>query len=160
MGLRRWTSFTQLLISASNQPQLVSSLSRTPLVLGRALGDFGLTRLTTARTREKPPPSPIQYSLRYSAAPTSEWHFFPGLPRRSPEIVPIWTPGILVVHNSLLKPSIEMRSEASLQLSLRASNGVSHFACTHQGRVGSGRFPIFSGRESNCQFDSQPFFCT
>jgi hypothetical protein len=26
-------------------------------------------------------------------------------------------------------------------------------------RSGRGRFPTFSGRESNCQFDSRPFFC-
>jgi hypothetical protein len=36
------------------------------------------------------------------------------------------------------------------------SNGVSHSICTHPGL---GRFPTFCGRESNCQFDSQPFFC-
>jgi len=45
---------------------------------------------------------------------TSEWHFFPGLPRRSPEIVPDWTPRILGIHNFLLKPPIGMRSEAIL----------------------------------------------
>ncbi len=44
----------------------------TPLVLGQATGNSGLTRLTTTQTRGKPPPSPIQYSLRYSTTPTSE----------------------------------------------------------------------------------------
>ncbi len=137
--------------------KLVSSLSGAPLVLGRATGDLGLTRLTTARTRGKPPPSPIQYSLRYSAAPTSQWHFFSGLPRRSPEIVPVWTPGTLEAHNSLLRPPIIMRSEENLYpylISFQQCVAI----CLHTSA--SGRFPTFSGRESNCQFDSWPFFHT
>ncbi len=35
------------------------------------------------------------------------------------------------------------------------SNGVLHFTCTHRNQVDS---RLFSGRESNCQFDSRPFF--
>jgi hypothetical protein len=46
------------------------------------------TRHTTARTRGKPPPSPIYYSLRHVSGTTSKWLFFPGLPSWSPEIVP------------------------------------------------------------------------
>ncbi len=80
--------------------KLVSSLFGAPLLLGRTTGDFGLTRLTTAQTWRKPPPSPIQYSLHYSTTPTSEWHFFPRVPRRSPETVPVWTPETLAAHNS------------------------------------------------------------
>ncbi len=30
---------------------------------------------------------------------------------------------------------------------------------TPSANVGRGRFLTFSGRESNCQFDSRPFFC-
>ncbi len=135
--------------------KLVSSLFRAPLVLGRATSDFGLTRFTTARTRGKPPPFPIQYSLLYSAAPTSKWHFFPGLPRRSPKTVPVWTPGILAIHNSLLRPLIGMRSKANLQVSLRA---FQRCVALHLHTLGSGRFLTFCGRESNCQFDSRPSF--
>ncbi len=51
----------------------ISSLSRAPLALGQATGNSGLTRLTTAQTRGKPPPSPIQYALRLSTTPASKW---------------------------------------------------------------------------------------
>ncbi len=134
---------------------MVSSFSGAPLMLGQATGNSGLTRLTTARTRGKPPPSPIQYSLHYSAAPTSEWHFFLGLPKWSPETVPVQIPGTLGIHNFLLKPLIRMRSKANLQLSLRA---FQQCVALHLYTLGSGRFPTFSGRESNLQFDSRPFF--
>jgi len=49
-----------------------------------------------------------------SIAPTSEWLFVPGLPRRNPETVLVWTPGILQSYNSLLKPPIGMRYEKIL----------------------------------------------
>ncbi len=115
MGLGRMTSFS---ITHSNlhptNHKLVISLSKAPLVLGRTTRNFGFTRLTTAQIRGKPAPSPIYYSLRYSAAPTSEWHFFPGLPSKSPETVPIWTLGTLTAHISLLRPLIRMRSKANL----------------------------------------------
>ncbi len=66
----------QVLLSYSDlhptNHKLVSSFFKAPLVLGRATGDFGFTRLTMVRTRGKPPRSPIQYSMRYSAAPTFE----------------------------------------------------------------------------------------
>jgi hypothetical protein len=39
--------------------QQVGSHSGTLLMLGQATGNPGLIRLTTAQTREKPPPSPI-----------------------------------------------------------------------------------------------------
>ncbi len=42
---------------------------------------LGLTRLTTARIRGKPPPSLLQYSLQLRAEATSKWLFFSGLPR-------------------------------------------------------------------------------
>ncbi len=82
--------------------------------------------------------------------------FFPGLSRRSPETVPVWTPGTLGIHNFLLRPRIGMRSKEILQLSLRAFQR--HVVLLLQ-TLGSGRFLTFSGRESNCQFDSRPFFC-
>ncbi len=150
----------QLLTRTCIKPtnELVSSHFGTPLVLGQATGNSRLTRLTrltTAHIRGKPPPSPIQYYLCFSATTTSEWLFIPGLPRRSPKTVPIWTPGTLQVHNSLLRPSIGMRSKANLQLSLRDFQWCVAF---HLHTLGSGRFPTFSGRELNCQFDSRPFF--
>ncbi len=135
--------------------KLVSSLFGTPLMLGQATGNFGLTKLTTARTRGKPPPSPIQYFLCLFVEPTSKWFFVPGLPRRSPEIVSVQTLRTLRGHNFLLRPQIGMRSDTNQQLSSRAFQGCVTF---HLHTSGSGRFPTFSGRESNCQFDSHPFF--
>jgi hypothetical protein len=60
MGLGKVMGF-QLLTRIYIQPtnKLVSSLSGTPLVLGQATGDSGLTKLTTTRTQRKAPPSPI-----------------------------------------------------------------------------------------------------
>jgi hypothetical protein len=51
---------------------------------------------------------------------TSKWLFVLGLPSGSPKIVPVWIPGTLAAHNSLLKPLIGVRFEANLYLSLRA----------------------------------------
>jgi hypothetical protein len=64
---------------------------------------------------------------------------FPGLPRRSPETVSVWTPVTLGTHNSRFRPRIGMRSEANL-----LSNGVSHSICTHQDRVNSPLFVLES----------------
>jgi len=56
----------------------------------------------------------------YSILCVAPWHphsngfLFPGRPRRSPEIVPVWTPGTLGTHNPRLRPLIGMRSEANL----------------------------------------------
>jgi hypothetical protein len=52
--------------------------------------------------------------LRFSVGAAFKWHFFPGLPKRSPEIVPGWTFGTLDTHNSSLQPPIEVRSEPKL----------------------------------------------
>ncbi len=106
----------QLLTSTCIKPtnKLVSSFSGAILVLGQAMGNYGLTRFTTARTRGKPPPSPIQYSLHLFAAPTSEWLFVPRLPRRNLEILSVWTLGTLQGHHSLLGPPIGMRSKTNL----------------------------------------------
>jgi hypothetical protein len=59
------------------------------------MGKLGLTRLTTARTWGKSPPSPLWYTLCLSTRPTSKWHFVPGLPSGSLEIPIIRTPTTL-----------------------------------------------------------------
>ncbi len=94
-----------------NQPQVGYNLFCTLLMLGQATGNLGLT---TARTRGKPPPSPIQYSLRCSTAPTPKWLFVPGLPKWGPEIVPVWTPRTLGHHNFSPRSSIRTSSEPIL----------------------------------------------
>jgi hypothetical protein len=157
MGLGRVTSF-QLLTQICIQPinKFVSPFSEAPLVLGQTTGDSKLIRLITARTRVKPPTSPILYSLRLLAAPTSKWFFILGLPRRSFEIVSVWTSTTLQGYNYLFKPSIGMRSIANLYIS---SRNFQQCVTLHLHAPRSGQFPTFSGRESNYQFDSQPFFC-
>ncbi len=119
-------------------------------------GQHGFTGLITTWVQEKPPPSPIQYSLCYSAVPTFKWHFFPRLLRRNAEIVLVWTPKNLSAHIFQFKPPIAMKSQANLQLSSRA---FQRCVALYLHAPGSSRFPTFSGRESKCQFDSQPFFC-
>jgi len=84
-----------------------------PWVLGQATGT--LTHLThhSPYSREA-----ITFPhIVFPAAPRgsyTEWHIFPGLPRRSPEIVPGWTPGTLDTHNSWLRPPIGVRSQPKL----------------------------------------------
>ncbi len=129
---------TQTCIKPTNK--LVSSLSGTPLVLKQAMGNPRLTRLTTARTQGKPPPSPIQYTLCLSAAPTFKQFFVPRLPRKSLETIPVWTPGTLQGHNYLLKPPIGMRSQENLYLSSKA---FQRCIALHLHAPGSGQFPTF-----------------
>jgi hypothetical protein len=59
MGLGRGQALVTHLNLHQTTNNLVSSHSGTPLVLGQAAGNSGFTRLTTAQTRAKPPPSPI-----------------------------------------------------------------------------------------------------
>jgi hypothetical protein len=99
------------------------------------MGNSGLIWLTTARTRGKPPPSPIYYSLHYSAAPTSQWYFFPGLPRRSRETVPKLSRFGLLGLWQLITPNLDLWLRWGLKQTCSSpwelSNGVSHSACTH-----------------------------
>jgi hypothetical protein len=62
-------------------------------------------------------------------APTSEWFFVPGLPRRSPKTVPVWTPSLDLQLGWGLKQTSSSPQELS--------NGVSHSICTYRGRVDS-----------------------
>ncbi len=78
-----------------------------------------------------------------------------GVPKLSRNC-PGWSPGTLGAHNSRLQNRIAMRSEPKLYPSL--SSFQRRVALSNR-MSGKGRFPTFSGRESNCQFDSRPFFC-
>jgi len=57
------------------------------------------TRLTTAQTWGKPPPSPLGYTLWLPTGPTSKWLFVPGLPSGSLEIAKVGTSMILGRYN-------------------------------------------------------------
>ncbi len=129
--------------------------SWSTLVHRRATGDHGLTRLTTAWTWEKPPRSPLQYTLCLTMGPTPKCHFVPRLPSGSLKIPKVGIPTTLGAHNFVCRPPIEMNFEAKLQLSSRTFQR--HMA-RHLHARKSGQFLSFSGREPNCQFDSQPFF--
>ncbi len=122
----------QLLTRTCTKPtnKLVSTISKAPLVPRQAMGNSGLTRLTTAQTRGKPPPSPIQYSLCLPAAPTSEWLFVPKLPRFGLSQLC----GTIILCSDLRLGQGLKRSCSSCR---ELSNVVLHSSCTHRGWVDS-----------------------
>ncbi len=145
----------QLLSPASKLTnKLVSSQSKSLLVLGQATGNTD--SLDSPRPRLEGSHHLPPYSILYVIPLASKWHFFPGLPEWSLETVPVQTLRNLCVHNFLLIPPIGMRSKENLQLSLRA---FQQYVALHLHTSGFGQFLTFSGRESNCQFDSWPFIC-
>ncbi len=77
-----------------------------------------------------------------------------GVPKLSRNC-PGWSPGTLGAHNSRFRSLITMRSQPNLYPSSRSFQRRISLSIRRSGR---GRFPTFSGRESNCQFDSWPFF--
>jgi len=127
--------FTRTCIKPTNK--LVSSLSRAPLVLGQATGNFGLTWLTTAWTRGKPPPSPISILCTFLR------HLHPNgfLPRDSqggvPKLSQFELPGlcevIILCSNLRLRWGLKKTCSSHQEL----SNDVSHSTCTHRGWVDS-----------------------
>ncbi len=149
------TSFNYSHKPAQNQPQGGQCIVGALLVLKRAMGNLGLTRLTMTRTWGKPPPSPLQYTLRLSMGATSKWLFVSGFPNGSPEIPIVETLTTLGVHNFMCRSPIVIRSKENLQPLSRA---FQRYVARHLHTRKLGRFPNFSGWESNCQFDSWPFF--
>ncbi len=104
----------------------------------------------------KPPPySLIVYSALFRGGGTRMAHFV-GTPEMESRNCPGGTPGTLNCHNSQLRSWIATRSKSKLYPSSRSFQR--HVALPNR-TSGRGRFPSFSGRESNCQFDSRPFFC-
>ncbi len=124
-------------------------------VITRIHGQLGLKRFTMTRTWGKPPPSPLQYILQLSTGATSKWLFVTRFPNESLDIPTTWTLVTLGVHNFTRKPLITMRSKAKLQPSSRSfQRYVAHLL--HVKKLS--QFLTFNGQESNCQFDSRPFF--
>ncbi len=120
-----------------------------PLVLERAMGN------TNTQDSSRPRLGgnhhlPLYSILCASTRPTSKWHFVPGLPNGSFEIAKVGFSTTLGPHNFMCKLLIEMRSKAELQPLSRAFQG---YIAHHLHARKSGRFPTFSSRESNCQFD-------
>ncbi len=149
-----------LLESASKkQPQRVSQHSRTPSSVGTSHAHFD--------TQHSPQPGleGSHHLPPYSILCSSLWrlHLNGSFSRDSQVGVPKlfrncpgWSPGTLGAHNFRLQSSIATRSEPKLQFSSRA---FQRRVALQNRMLGRGRFLTFSGRESNCQFDSQPFFC-
>jgi hypothetical protein len=73
-------------------------------VLKQAMGDLKLTKLTTALTWGKPPPSPLYYTQCLTMGPAPKWHFVPGFPNGSPEIPKYRTLVPLGAHNFVYTP--------------------------------------------------------
>jgi hypothetical protein len=73
----------------------------------------------------------------------------------SPKILEIETLNTLEAHNFLVKPSIKMSPKKKLYSSSRA---FQWYVTHHLHASKSRRFLTFSGRESNRQFESRPFF--
>jgi hypothetical protein len=78
-----------------------------------------------------------------------------GLPKGSLETTKV---GLLQLYGVITSCS-DLRSRWDLKQSCSSCweffNNVSHSICTHESRVNS---RLFCGWESNCQFDSRPFF--
>ncbi len=129
-------------LASKTNHKLVRTHSAPFWVLGQAMGDsdsLDLPRPGLGGSHHLPP------SLQLRTKATSKWLF-----------VSIWTPGTLGVHNFSPQARIGTRFEPKLQLSLRSFQR--HVALLLQTSE-RGRFSTFSGQESNCQFDSRPFFC-
>ncbi len=99
------------------------------------------TRLTTARTRGKPAPSPHIVFSTAGRGGYIRMAQIPGTPEMESRNCPGGTPKTLNRHNSRLQSWMAMRS---FQRHVTRSNRTSE----------RGQFSTFSGRESNCQFDS------
>jgi hypothetical protein len=111
-------------------------------VLGQTTGNFGLIRLTTARTRGKPPPSPIYYTMHLSTKATSKWFFVLGLSKGSPETARV---GLLQLCATITS-RLDLQSGWGLKQTCSSCqelfNSVSHATCTHENRVDSWLFVV------------------
>ncbi len=123
---------------------------------------LGLATGTWTHKTHHGPDSGISHHLTpysiFSVTPR-EWHPNVTISRESRNGVPKLSrmcPGTLNSHNSSPQPRIGTRSKPILYPSSRS---FQRRVALPQRTSGAGRFPTFNGRESNCQFDSRPFFC-
>ncbi len=139
--------------------KVLNSHSGTPLGVGTSHGHFGpqdTPRPGLGGSHHFPP-----YSILYATSPSLHPNDSfsrdsqVGVPKLSRNC-PGWSPETLGAHNSRLQSLIATRFEPNVQPSSRSFQR--RIALTIR-RSRRGRFPTFSGRESNCTFDSRPFFC-
>jgi hypothetical protein len=105
-------------------------------------GQLGHTRLTTAWTWGKSPPSPYSILCASPRGPHPNGLFVPRLPSGSFEIPTVGTLATLKAQNFLCKLSIVTRSEAKLYPWSRA---FQWYVVHHLRARKSGRFLTFSG---------------
>jgi hypothetical protein len=116
-----------------------------------------LTRLTMARTWGKAPPSPliVYYVVAHKAH--IQMTLCPKTPKWESQNYQNWdSRKIWGPYNFVCRPPIKIRSKTKLYPSLRA---FQWYVTRHLHKRKSGRLVTFNGQQSNCQFDSRPFFC-
>jgi hypothetical protein len=156
MGLRRMTSnlFTHMNLHLTNH-KLVSTMLEHLWYSDKPR--------TTSNSQDSPRPRlggsrhlpPYNIHCTSLQGPNPKGLVVSGFPKGSPEIAKVGTPTTLWGYNFVLKPLIEMRSKAKLQLSSKA---FQRRVARHLHAWKSGRFPTSYGWESKCQFDSWPLF--
>ncbi len=155
MGLGRVDKLHSLTPACTQPTQSGQCIVGAPFVLSRAMGN------TTHKTHHGPDLGEATTFplIVYFVASHKAYIQMAFLSRDSQVGVPnsrqlglprLWSP-----HNFASRPPIEVRSKAKLQLSLRA---FQRYVARHLQTNKLGRFLTFSGRESNWQFDSRPFF--
>ncbi len=139
--------------------KVVCSHSGTPFGVGTRHGHFGPqdTPRPGLRGSHHLPPYSIFCATPPRLHPNGSFSRdskvgVPKLSRNCPD----WSPRTLGAHNSRLRSLIASKSKPNLQPSSRSFQRRIAISIRRSGR---GRFPTFSDRESNCQFDSRPFFC-
>jgi len=117
--------------------KLVSSLFGAPLVLGQTTGNSGLTRLTTARIRGKPPPSP--YSILCASPQHSHLNGFLSWDSQGgvSKLSRFRLPGLCEIITPCWDLQLGWGMKQTCSPLQELSNSVSHSTCTHQGWVDS-----------------------
>jgi hypothetical protein len=120
----------------------------SPLVHGRTTSKHELTRLTTARTWGKPPPSPLYYTLCLATGLAPKCHFVLGTPNESPEIPTIGIPTTLGAHNLCANLRLRWGLKQSCSPHRKLSNGMLHTTCT-QGNQSDSRLVVIDNQIAN-----------
>ncbi len=133
---------------------MVSPHSGSLLVLGQATGNtdsLDSPQPGLGGSHHLPP-----YSIFCVTPPHlhSNGIFFPGLPKWNPE-TEFGLPGLW----AFIPSHPDLRSGRDLKQTCSSPRELfQQCVALHLHTPGSGRFPTFNGRESNCQFDSRSFF--
>ncbi len=144
MGLGRIDKLHFLTWAYTKPTQASQCIVGALLVLGKATGD--------SDSQDSPQP---KVGGSHHLPPYSILCPSPRGPHPNGILSKVGTPATLGAHNFACRPLIEMRSKAKLQA---LSRTFQWYVACHLHISKFGRFLTFSGRESNCQFDSWPLF--